>query len=167
MTDNDKQGIWQTIIGLEAVCFSMKKRGDDDYKTIQTWTDNARKELTALETALADAVRERDEARGYVQRISNMTGFRCTNEDCPAVQAHIYINGLSAERLHEIDRLTSLVQRLAELAREFIDDEVGCTARQYNEVNNSPCSTCPNRKLCQIIAEAGVPDETEGEKNES
>jgi len=65
------------------------------------------------------------------------------------------------------DRLTSLVQRLAELAREFIDDEVGCTARQYNEVNNSPCSTCPNRKLCQIIAEAGVPDETEGEKNES
>ena len=65
------------------------------------------------------------------------------------------------------DRLTSLVRRLAELAREFIDDEVGCTARQYNEVNNSPCSTCPNRKLCQIIAEAGVPDETEGEKNES
>ena len=50
--------------------------------------------ITALETALADAVRERDEARGYVQRISNMTGFRCTNEDCPAVQAHIYINGL-------------------------------------------------------------------------
>jgi len=59
------------------------------------------------------------------------------------------------------DRLTSLVQRLAELAREFIDDEVGCTARQYNEVNNSPCSTCPNRKLCQIIAEAGVPDAPE------
>jgi len=54
-------------------------------------------ELDALRnsiTALADAVRERDEARGYVQRISNMTGFRCTNEDCPAVQAHIYINGL-------------------------------------------------------------------------
>ena len=65
------------------------------------------------------------------------------------------------------DHLTSLVRRLAELAREFIDDEVGCTARQYNEVNNSPCSTCPDRKLCQIIAEAGVPDETEGEKNES
>ena len=89
MNDNDK--------GRVILPHPIKIHDDVTPDYINGFTDCERKtrdRITALETALADAVRERDEARGYVQKISNMTGFRCTNEDCPAVQAHIYINGL-------------------------------------------------------------------------
>ena len=63
------------------------------------------------------------------------------------------------------ERLTSLVQRLAEALRDVKQHYcTGCIRDDLN-VCDSKCASIDAFEA--LIAEAGVPDETEGEKNES